>query len=111
MILSRFWYAVLALALGAAAFILLIAVQQYNRAGNRAMGESLTADSSAVEWYLKDDARRRAGALVGIAVNADLRTSLAKSSGENKVSRELQTKATAALKKAAAEIPADLKFD
>jgi len=111
MILSRFWYAVLALALGAAAFILLIAVQQFNRAGNRAMGESLTADSSAVEWYLKDDARRRASALVPIAVNPELRSNLAKSSGEAKVSREVQSKATAALKKSAAELPPELKFD
>jgi hypothetical protein len=111
MILSRFWYAVLALALGATAFILLVAVQQYNRAGNRAMGESLTSDSSAVEWYLKDDARRRASALVQIALNADVRTNLAKASGEAKISKELHNKTKAALLKIAAEVPPDLKFD
>ena len=39
MILSRFWYAVLALLFGATAFILLLSVQVFNRAGNRAMSE------------------------------------------------------------------------
>src|SRR3954447_7852721 len=100
MILSRFWYAVLALALGAAAFILLVAVQLFNRSGNRALGEALTADSSAVEWYLKDDSRRRASALVPIAVNAEIRANLAKASGEAKVSHGLHDKTTKALQKA-----------
>ena len=85
MILSRFWYAVLALLFGATAFILLLSVQVFNRAGNRAMSESLLADSSSVEWYLKDDARRRASNLVQFALNADLRANLAKSSSETKV--------------------------
>lgn len=111
MILSRFWYAVLALALGAAGFMLLIAVQMFNRTSARAMSESLQADSSAVEWYLKDDARRRASALVQIALSPDVRSSLAKSSGEAKVPKELRDKTSKTLQKLAADVPADLKFD
>ena len=45
MILSRFWYAVLALLFGATAFILLLSVQLYNRAGNRAMSVSTVNQS------------------------------------------------------------------
>ena len=111
MILSRFWYAVLALLFGATAFILLLSVQLYNRAGNRAMSESLLADSSAVEWYLKDDARRRASALVPFALNSEIRSNLGKSSGETKVPAGLRDKNTKALKKVLEEVPADLKFD
>src|SRR5688572_2108554 len=112
MILSRFWYAVLALAFGAAAFVLLIAVQMYNRAGNRAMSEALLADSSAVEWYLKDDARRRGSALIQMALNPDIRQNLAKASGEaDEVPKELHGKNRKVLFKLAEEVPADIKFD
>ncbi|MEZ4300935.1 MAG: MXAN_5187 family protein [Polyangiaceae bacterium] len=111
MILSRFWYAVLALAFGAAVFILLLAVQMYNRAGNRAMSESLLADSSAVEWYLKDDARRRASALIQMSLDPKLRANLAKSSGESRVPKELHGKNKEIIDNLLKEVPADLKFD
>src|SRR5438034_266464 len=45
MILSRFWYGILALMLGLAAFILFIAAQTYNHAGSRSRSESLSDDS------------------------------------------------------------------
>ena len=48
MLLSRFWYVVLALLLGVAAFVLFLAVSMYNRAGARAMGEALSSDSPVV---------------------------------------------------------------
>ncbi len=112
MILSRFWYAVLALAFGAAVFVLLLAVQMYNRAGNRAMSESLLADSSAVEWYLKDDARRRGSALIQMTLNSDIRANLAKASSEAKaVPKELHGKNRKALLKLTEEVPPDSKFD
>ena len=111
MILSRFWYAVLALAFGAAVFVLLLAVQMYNRAGNRAMGEALTADSSAVEWYLKDDARRRASALVQIALNSKIRANLAKSSGEAKVPKAARDENQKVLRALSEELSEDVKFD
>jgi hypothetical protein len=111
MILSRFWYAVLALALGAATFLLFLGVEQYNRTGQRAMEEALANDSSAVEWFLKDDARRRSSALIPIVLNADLRGSLAKASSETKVPPDAREKARLVLKKAGEELPEDLKFD
>jgi len=59
MLLSRFWYGVIALALGAVTFVLFIAAQMYNHAGNRAMSDALIASSSAVTWFLNEDSRKR----------------------------------------------------
>jgi hypothetical protein len=111
MILSRFWYAVLAIALGAAAFLLFLAAQLYDRAGQRAMEEALANDSSAVEWYLKDDARRRSSALIPIVLNADVRANLAKASGDAKIARDVRDKTRQVLKKAGDEVTDELKFD
>ena len=44
MLLSRFWYIVLALALGGAVFILFVAAQLYNRSGQRAMADDRSDD-------------------------------------------------------------------
>ncbi|WP_437853683.1 MXAN_5187 family protein [Sorangium sp. So ce363] len=111
MLLSRFWYGVLALALGAAVFILFVAAQLYNRSSHRAMSEALSADSSAVEWFLNDDTRKRSSALIRVALNPALRTALAKSSAEAKPGAELREKARTALRTATAEVPPELKFD
>src|SRR5262245_41801865 len=111
MLLSRFWYVVLALALGAAAFILFVAAQLYNRAGNRAMAEALRADSLAVSWYLKDDMRNRSSALIPIALSPDVRTGLAKVSPEAKIPHEARDKTQAALRKLANDVPTDYRFD
>ncbi|MDC0749898.1 MXAN_5187 family protein [Polyangium mundeleinium] len=111
MILSRFWYLALAILLGVSAFTLMLAAQMYNRSGLRAMSDSLAADSSAVGWYLKDDARNRSSALIPIALAPELRGQLAKSTPEAKPSREIRDEAKKALKKLDGEVPADLKFD
>jgi hypothetical protein len=111
MILSRFWYLALAIVAGFAAFILMLAAQMYNRAGLRAMSDSLAADSSAVGWYLKDDARNRSSALIPIALAPELRSQLSKASSEAKLSREVISEAQKALKKLASEVPPDLTFD
>ena len=111
MILSRFWYLALAITLGVAAFTLFLAAQMYNRAGVRAMSESLAADSSAVRWYLNDDARNRSSALINIALSPDLRTQLQKITPEAKVPKENRDAALKALTKLNGEIPPDLAFD
>jgi len=111
MILSRFWYLALAISLGVAAFMLFLAAQMYNRAGVRAMNESLAADSSAVGWYLKDDARNRSSALIPIALSQDLRTQLQKITPEAKIPKENRDAALKALTKLNNEVQADLQFD
>jgi hypothetical protein len=111
MILSRFWYLALAITLGVAVFTLVLAAQMYNRTGVRAMSESLAADSSAVRWYLNDDARNRSSALISIALSSELRTNLQKITPEAKVPREARDAANKALAKLSNEVPPDLQFD
>ena len=59
MLLSRFWYVVLALLLGAAFFLLNIASSMYNRSGQSSLARGLASDVQVVGWYLRDDARQR----------------------------------------------------
>jgi hypothetical protein len=81
MLLSRFWYVVLAVTLGATIWALFLATSMYDRASVRAMGEALAGDSQVVASYLRDDARKRAIALIVPALDDEIRTNLAKSSG------------------------------
>ncbi len=112
MLLSRFWYVVLGLVLGGAIFVLSLAVSMYNRAGARAMGEALSADSQVVSWYLQNDARLRAAQLTKFALDADITKHLSKSSGADaKVPQESRDATRSALAKVAEGIPADQSFD
>ncbi len=111
MILSRFWYLALAITLGVSIFTLFLAAQMYNRSGVRAMNESLASDSSAVGWYLKDDARNRSSALIPISLSGDLRTQLQKITPEAKIPRENRDAALKALTKLNGEVPPELAFD
>jgi len=88
-----------------------VASQMYNHAGTRAMSEALTADSSAVDWYLRDEARKRAAAIIGLALNPQIVEGLGKATGDAKVDRDTRAKVKTALNKGAAEVPAELKFD
>ncbi len=111
MLLSRFWYVFLSLALAAAVSGLFIATSLYNRTSKRVNAEALTSDSSLVSWYMRDDARTRASYLVSLAIDANLRAALAKSSGEAKVPGESRDKATSALTKANQTFGETMKFD
>ena len=111
MLLSRFWMVLLSLALGAAAFTLYVASQMYNHAGTLAMKEALAADSSAVDWFLRDDARKRASALIPIALSPDVVNGLGKASGDPKIDRDTRSKVKSALTKLTNDIPAELKPD
>lgn len=116
MLLSRFWYVLLALVLGGATFALFVAKEMVNRTGNRAMREVLIADSTAVGWYLREESRKRSAALVYVAQNSEISQNLAKASGDTKIDANTRIKTKEALTKVAAEIPvelipADLKFN
>src|SRR5690349_18575219 len=110
MLLTRFWYVLTALALGLAAFALFCAAQMYNRAGARAMGEALSADSSAVDWFLRDDSRKRASAIIPFTLSPEVVAGLGKASGDAKIDTDTRNKLKTALSKLSAEIPADQKF-
>lgn len=109
MLLSRFWYGILAIALGVSVFILFVAVQMYNRTGKTAMSDSLSSDSSSVDWFLRDDARRRSSALITIALSPEISAGLAKASGDAKIDDDTRSKTTAALRKLSED--SDIKFD
>ena len=109
MLLSRFWYGILAIALGVSVFILFVAVQMYNRTGKAAMSDSLSSDSSAVDWFLRDDARRRSSALIPIVLSTEISGGLAKASADAKIDRDTRLKTASALRKLGEE--AEMKFD
>src|SRR6185295_20413317 len=80
MLLSRFWYVVMGVALGAVLFVLFLSTRMYDRASVRSMGEALAGDSQVVASYLRDDARKRSISLIVAALDDDIRTHLSKSS-------------------------------
>ncbi|NUO51920.1 MAG: hypothetical protein HOV80_23975 [Polyangiaceae bacterium] len=110
MLLSRFWYLILSAALAAAVGVLFIAQSYYNRNTERWMNEALAADASAVGWYLKDDARNRAAALLPVALAPKLREALAKANESDEVPKDTRAKAKEALLKALEGVPPEQKF-
>lgn len=112
MVLTRFWLVLSGLVVGAALFLLSMAQSMYNRAGFRAMGEGLQADSQVVSWYLRDDARMRSGHLVKFALDTDLARGLSSASkSETKLPESYKDSVEAALKKVNATIPEAEAFD
>lgn len=110
MLLSRFWYLILSFALGTAVGVLFIAQSYYNRNTERWMNEALAADSSAVGWYLKDDARNRAAALLPVSLSPKLREALSKANESDEVGKDTRAKAKEGLLKALESIPPEQKF-
>ncbi len=112
MLLTRFWNVLLSLLLGAAVFVLYLAVSMYNRSGSRTMAERLSSDTQVVSWYLKEDARQRAAQLIPFAVDQELARALSKSTeAEAKVPESSRDKVGAALRKVNDRIPEELAFD
>lgn len=112
MLLSRFWYVLLSLLLGGAAFVLFLAQSMYNRAGARNMGEALSSDSQFVSWYLKDDARMRSAHLVKFALDENIAKSLHEASqSETELKSGVRDKVRKALREVNATIPEDQAFD
>ncbi len=112
MVLSRFWYLVLALALGASAYLLFVATAVHNREALRAAREGLQPDVQVVASYLRDDARRRSSLLIAPSLDEEIRSQVAKSSAAaDKVPAEARDKARSALRKQGEAMPADGRFD
>ena len=112
MLLSRFLYVALGIAVGAVVFVLSLAQGMYNRAGDVARSQGLSADSQVVSSFLKDDSRQRSGQLVKFALDGDIAKTLAQASkSETKLPSKYREKVTAALKKVNATIPKDQAFD
>jgi hypothetical protein len=112
MLLSRFWYVLLGLVLGALVFVLFLAQSMYNRQGGRAMAEGLSVDSQVVSWYLKNDARERSAHLIKFAIEGNIPKGLAEASAsEGKVPDKARQMVQQGLAKVAASLPKDQGFD
>jgi len=112
MLLSRFWYVVLALLLGAGFFLLNIASSMFNRAGQLSLAQGLASDVQVVSWYLRDDARQRAAQLIPFALDPDMAKNLQRSSdSDSRVPGDARAKLTEVLKRVSAQIPKELAFD
>ncbi len=112
MLLSRFWNVLLALVVGAAVFVLYLAMSMYNRAGGQAMGSALNSDSQVVAWYLRGDSRERAAQLINFAVDEKLAKALNESSkSESKVPDSSRAAVSKALHKVNSGIPEEFSFD
>lgn len=111
MLLSRFWYLILALALGAAIGGLFIAEAVYNRASKDAMEQALWADTQVVKWYINDDARRRSSLLLKVCLDSTIRKELSKaSSKDEKVPNDVKDRTRVALQKLMDEMPKEYQF-
>lgn len=112
MLLSRFWYVVLALLLGGALFSLYLAQSMYNRAGAKVVAEGLYSDSQVVAWYMRNVARERSAQLIKFALQPDVAKALSDSSRSlDKVPSKAQEAATSAIKKLVGNVPEEFKFD
>lgn len=113
MLLSRLWYAVLALVLGVALFILFLAQSVYNRAERRSLEQRLQADSQVVSWYLKADARDRAAHLLRFSVSDKIVRSLEKSNADASAAppRDARRIAAETLVELNSKLPKEQQFD
>lgn len=112
MLLSRFWYSIIGIALGASLFLLSLAASIHNRAMRRVLGEGLSADSQVVSAVLKDDARTRAAHLIKFAVDGTIAKALNQASqSTGKIDPGHRDTIEKALKKISQDIPPDQAFD
>ncbi len=111
MLLSRFWYAILAVLAGFAVYSVMLAVGQYNRVSVKGTNEALAGDSLVVRWAVQIDSRRRMDALMVLALDKSIQDSLVAAIDKDKIpqkSREDSHKALATLQE---KIPAQYKPD
>lgn len=101
MVLSRFWYIAISVALGAAVFLLYLSTSVSNRNAEQATAGLLNASSNAVDSFLKVDARKRATALIPLSVDPAIQKALAEANGKEdltKLEGGVRDKATTALR-------------
>jgi hypothetical protein len=111
MLLSRFWYVIVALALGATTAGLFLASNIYNRTNKDATGQALQADVQVVGWYLNDDARRRSSLLLNVCLDDVVRGQLSKATAKaDAVPKEVAQEARNALKRLSDSMPEDNRF-
>ena len=112
MLLSRFWYGLLACVLGAAIVLLYLAQSVYNRSEARTLGERLSADRQVVSWSIRDLAREQSSMLLKLSLDRTVSLGVHQSSkSESEVPRKARNNVTEALSKIAQQIPREKAFD
>jgi hypothetical protein len=113
MLLSRFWYVLLALLLSSCVFVLYLAQSMYNRAGAMVLGEGLFSDSQVVSWYMRSTARERSAQLIQFALDPKITAALAKSAADESkpIAKASRTQADEALAKLVKKVPEEYTFD
>lgn len=86
MLLSRFWYIILALLAAAGFTFTFLAYGAFNRKSDAALEDSLIRDRLETELLLKLDARARLDAIAPIALDGDVRKSLTEASSSKEPS-------------------------
>lgn len=90
MLLSRFWYAILGVALAAAIALLYISIHQHNRLRESDTRLIIDHDRDIVDWYLRIDARRRLDALAIVSIDDQIRNGIVKANAQDKVAPEVR---------------------
>lgn len=85
MLLSRFWYVILALLAAAGFTFTFLAYGAFNRKSDAALKDSLIRDRVESELILKIDARSRLDAIAPIALDGDVRKALSEASAKDEV--------------------------
>ena len=85
MLLSRFWYAILAIALAFSVWLLYVSIHQHNRLRESDTRMIIDHDRDIVDWYLRIDARRRLDALAIVSIDDQVRNGIVKANAQDKV--------------------------
>ncbi|MEO7110984.1 MAG: hypothetical protein ABI183_11150, partial [Polyangiaceae bacterium] len=111
MLLSRFWYAIVAFAAVGALYLSFVAVGQYNRRNQVAMTEGVASDGQVVRWALQIDARRRLDALLVGSVDKGIQDALVGADGKDKVPQASKDGAKKALDGISQKLPPEVHPD
>jgi len=90
MILSRFWYAILAVLCVASTSLVFVAIHEHNRLRESDTRLIIDHDRDIVDWFLRIDARKRLDALAIASVDDQLRNGLLKANGQDKVGADVR---------------------
>lgn len=102
MLISRFWYAILAVALAAAVSLVYVGINQHNRIRVSDTRTIVEHDRDIVDWYLQVDSRRRLDALELISVDSKIQASLNKATAaDGKVPQDVREATKKALEELA----------
>lgn len=111
MILSRIWYVILSLLIAAAAYVVFLAVGQYNRSNAAAASETLKSDSQVVSWALQVDARRRLDALYLATGDASVVKALRSANGKEPIPPASKDEAVKGMRAFNEKLPPDYRND